>query len=148
MISYRREALPRIQLWPIDSTASTANRGDDVRFRADVGGPWRQSELGFAQAADRRESFVTPVRVYDLDLATGERILLREQPVLGDYRPEDYVERRDWALAADGARIPVSIVHRAGIEFPAPALLYGYGAYESARIRASPSPGCRCWTAA
>ena len=56
--------------------------------------------------------------------------LLREQPVLGDYRPTDYVERRDWAQADDGARIPVSIVHRAGIEFPAPALLYGYGAYE------------------
>ena len=45
-------------------------------------------------------SFVTPVRIYDVDLATGERTLLREQPVLGDYRPEDYVERRDWAVAA------------------------------------------------
>ena len=65
-----------------------------------------------------------------MDLATGERTLLREQPVLGDYRPEDYVERRDWARADDGARVPISIVHRAGIEFPAPALLYGYGAYE------------------
>ena len=44
--------------------------------------------------------------------------------------PRDYVERRDWALADDGTRIPVSIVHRADIEFPAPTLLYGYGAYE------------------
>ena len=42
----------------------------------------------------------------------------------------DYVERRDWAHADDGTRIPVSIVHRAGLEFPAPTLLYGYGAYE------------------
>ena len=76
-------------------------------------------------------SFVTPVRIYDVDLATGERTLLREQPVLGDYRPEDYVERRDWAVAADGARVPVSIIHRVGLQFPAPTLLYGYGAYES-----------------
>ena len=76
-------------------------------------------------------SFVTPVRIYDLDLATGERILLREQPVLGDYRPQDYVERREWAVAADGARVPISIVHRAGLQFPAPVLLYGYGAYEA-----------------
>jgi oligopeptidase B len=76
-------------------------------------------------------SFVVPVRIYDIDLATGERILLKEQPVLGDYRPEDYVERRDWAEAPDGARIPISIIHRAGLQFPAPALLYGYGAYES-----------------
>src|SRR6185437_3907146 len=74
--------------------------------------------------------FVVPARVYDLDLNTGERTLLREQPVLGDYRPSDYVERRDWARAEDGTRVPVSIVYRAGTEFPAPALLYGYGAYE------------------
>jgi oligopeptidase B len=70
------------------------------------------------------------LRVYDVDLSTGERTLLREQPVLGDYRPSDYVERRDWAHAADGTRIPLSIVHRAGLDFPAPTLIYGYGAYE------------------
>jgi oligopeptidase B len=75
-------------------------------------------------------SFLTPVRVYDLELATGRRTLLREQPVLGDYRREDYVERRDWAVAADGARVPLSIIHRAGLELPAPAVIYGYGAYE------------------
>jgi oligopeptidase B len=63
-------------------------------------------------------------------LGTGERVLLREQPVLGGYRHTDYVERRDWARADDGTKIPVSIVHRAGLEFPAPTLLYGYGAYE------------------
>jgi oligopeptidase B len=75
-------------------------------------------------------SFLTPVRIYDLELATGRRTLLREQPVLGDYRREDYVERRDWAVAADGARVPLSIIHRAGQKFPAPAVIYGYGAYE------------------
>lgn len=63
---------------------------------------------------------MVPLRIYDIDLATGERILLREQPVLGDYRPQEYVERRDWAVAEDGARVPVSIIHHAGVEFPAP----------------------------
>src|SRR4029079_6465543 len=76
-------------------------------------------------------SFVIPVRIYDIDLASGERTLLREQPVLGDYHPDEYVERRDWAIAPDGARVPISIVHRTGGHYPAPALLYGYGAYES-----------------
>ncbi len=51
--------------------------------------------------------------------------------MLGDYRPEDYVERRDWAVAEDGARVPISIIHRIGLQYPAPTLLYGYGAYES-----------------
>ena len=56
-------------------------------------------------------SFLTPpMRIYDIDLATGERTLLREQPVLGDYRHEDYVERRNWAVAEDGTRIPISLI--------------------------------------
>jgi oligopeptidase B len=75
-------------------------------------------------------SFLTPVRVYDLELTTGERTLLREQPVLGDYRREDYVERREWAVASDGARVPLSIIHRADLLLPAPTVVYGYGAYE------------------
>ncbi len=107
-------------------------RGADLRLRADRRGDGREPELVHAEAADRRDVVRHHrARIYDLDLATGERTLLREQPVLGDYRPEDYVERRDWATAPDGARIPVSIIHRAGLQFPAPALLYGYGAYES-----------------
>jgi oligopeptidase B len=65
-----------------------------------------------------------------MDLRTRGLMLRKEQPVLGDYRREDYVERRDWAVAPDGARVPVSVIHRAGLQFPAPALLYGYGAYE------------------
>jgi oligopeptidase B len=64
-------------------------------------------------------------------LTNGERILLREQPVLGDYRREDYVERRDWAIAKDGTRIPISLIYRRDLKTPAPTVLYGYGAYES-----------------
>lgn len=131
VVSYRREALPRLQLWGI---GADGNYGEPEELSFD-------SELMSAGAAGnpnwdapklrvRAGSLVIPARVYDIDLGTGERTLLREQPVLGGYRPADYVERRDWAIADDGTRIPLSIVHRAGIEVPAPALLYGYGAYE------------------
>jgi oligopeptidase B len=131
VVSYRREALPRIQLWPIEAGGGYG-RPHEISFDSELmsaglgGNPnWRSPMLRIGAT-----SFVTPGRVYDLDLATGERILLREQPVLGDYRPEDYVERRDWAVAPDGARVPLSVIHRAGVQFPAPALIYGYGAYE------------------
>ena len=131
VISYRREALPRLQVWRIGSGGEFAEP-EEISFDSELmstglnGNPnWAAPKLRI-----RAGSLVIPARVYDIDFATGERTLLREQPVLGDYRPDDYVERRDWALADDGARIPVSIVYRAGIEFPAPALLYGYGAYE------------------
>lgn len=131
VVSYRRAALPRIQLWPFSSDGSY-DEPQEIAFDSELmsaglgANPnWRSPRLRVGAG-----SFVTPVRIYDLDLATGERTLLKEQPVLGGYRREDYVERRDWALTADGTRVPISIVHRAGIEFPAPALVYGYGAYE------------------
>jgi oligopeptidase B len=130
VVSYRGEALPRIQLWPIAD--NDYGRAEEIAFDSEL----MSAGLGANPNWDSPKlrvgagSFVTPVRIYDLDLVTGERTLLREQPVLGDYRREDYVERRDWAQAADGTKIPISIVHRAGIEFPSPALVYGYGAYE------------------
>ncbi|ANW62814.1 oligopeptidase B [Mycobacterium sp. djl-10] len=131
VVSYRREALPRIQLWPI--TDGDYAQPQELEFESELmsaglgGNPnWDAPRLRIACT-----SFVIPVRVYDHDLATGQRTLLREQPVLGDYRPQDYTERRDWAIAPDGARVPVSVISRAGVELPAPALIYGYGAYES-----------------
>ncbi|OMB97161.1 oligopeptidase B [Mycobacterium sp. NS-7484] len=131
VISYRSEALPKMALWRL--TAEGYGSREELTFDSELtaagmgGNPnWSTPKLRIGAT-----SFVTPARIYDLDLATGERTLLREQPVLGGYRPEDYVERRDWATAPDGARIPISIIHRAGLQFPAPALLYGYGAYES-----------------
>lgn len=131
VVSYRSEALPKMALWPL--TADGYGTREELTFESELtaagmgGNPnWSTPKLRIGAT-----SFITPARIYDLDLATGERTLLREQPVLGGYRPEDYVERRDWAVASDGARIPLSIIHRAGLQFPAPALIYGYGAYES-----------------
>ena len=132
VVSYRSEALPRIQLWPIYADGNYGHP-EDIEFETELTSCGLSSNPNWSSPRLRvgTTSFVVPVRVYDIDLATGERILLREQPVLGDYRPEEYVERREWAEAPDGARIPISLIHRAGLQFPAPAVLYGYGAYES-----------------
>jgi oligopeptidase B len=132
VVSYRSQALPRIALWPFDAEGNYGQQ-QDITFDSElmsvgmsVNPNWSAPRMRIAAT-----SFVTPVRIYDLDLSTGQRILLREQPVLGDYRPGDYVERRDWAVAADGTKVPLSIIHRADATLPAPTLLYGYGAYES-----------------
>ncbi|MEO6396412.1 MAG: S9 family peptidase [Devosia sp.] len=73
----------------------------------------------------------TPQRIYDLDLETGERTLRKEQEVPSGHDPADYVTRRIFASAADGERVPVTLLHhrRTPIDTSAPALLYGYGAY-------------------
>ncbi|NLT30234.1 MAG: S9 family peptidase [Propionibacterium sp.] len=81
-------------------------------------------------------SLVTPPLVGEVDLASGEQRVLRRTPVLdhpehGPYRPEDYVQEHLWATAADGTRVPISLVRRADAPpGPAPLILYGYGSYE------------------
>jgi oligopeptidase B len=85
-------------------------------------------------------SLVTPGSVYDCDMSTGELTLLKRQPVLPSpdgvpYRPEDYEQHREWAVADDGTRVPISLVSRNGTprDGSAPCLLYGYGSYELSR---------------
>ena len=77
------------------------------------------------------ESFVTPRSVFDYDVRTRERVLRKEQPVLGGYDASQYVSERLHATAEDGARVPISLVYRRDtpLDGSAPLLLYGYGSY-------------------
>ncbi len=77
------------------------------------------------------QSLVTPPSVFDYDMDSRQAVLLKQQPVLGGYEPERYQTERVFAAAADGVRVPVSIVYRRGLlrDGTAPIHLYGYGAY-------------------
>ena len=77
------------------------------------------------------ESLVTPRSWYDYEVATRKRVLLKRQPVLGDFDPADYRTERLTAVAKDGARIPITLVYRKSLRAkgPQPLLLYGYGSY-------------------
>ncbi|WP_416901605.1 S9 family peptidase [Micromonospora echinospora] len=86
----------------------------------------------------RYSSLISPDSVYDFDLVTREMILRRRKPVLPgpdgrEFDPAEYEQHRDWALADDGTRIPISLVCRAGTpkDGSAPCLVYGYGSYEA-----------------
>jgi len=73
----------------------------------------------------------TPRSVYDYDMKTGERVLLKRDEVLGDFQPSDYVTERLYAPAPDGIKVPVSLAYRRGLAKNGnnPLLLYGYGSY-------------------
>jgi oligopeptidase B len=77
------------------------------------------------------ESFITPRSVFDYDLTTRERILRKQQPVLGAYDATQYASERLHATAPDGTRVPISVVYRRDTprDASAPLLLYGYGSY-------------------
>ncbi len=76
-------------------------------------------------------SLTTPNSVYETNLKTGEKKLLKQQEVLGGFNPENYQAERIYATASDGVKIPISIVYRKGMEKNAtnPLLEYGYGSY-------------------
>lgn len=139
-VEYRREGLPRVAIAkvppagiPADATPDDTLHElpfDETLFSVGVGGnpSWEQPTLRLGYS-----SFVTPATVYDVVVATGERRLRKRQPVLGGYDPARYAQRREWAIADDGTRIPVSLVYRPDLVelgAPAPTLLYGYGSYE------------------
>ncbi|HET6435730.1 MAG TPA: S9 family peptidase [Xanthomonadaceae bacterium] len=77
-------------------------------------------------------SLTTPATTYELNVRTGERRQLKQQPVLG-YDPAKYETERLWATARDGTRVPVSLVYRKGFRKDGSAALlqYAYGSYGS-----------------
>ena len=76
-------------------------------------------------------SMTTPNSIFDFDMKTKKRTLLKEQEVLGGFDKNDYETKRIYATADDGTKIPMSIVYKKGMQKngDTPTLLYGYGSY-------------------
>ena len=77
------------------------------------------------------ESMTTPPSTFDINLATHEKTLLREEQVLGGFDKNNYESERVFATASDGTQVPISLVYRKGMvrNGKSPLLQYGYGAY-------------------
>lgn len=76
-------------------------------------------------------SLVSPMAVYEFNLKTKQRTLLKQYEVLGGYDPTQYVSERIYARASDGAMVPISMVYKKGVrrDGSSPVYLTGYGAY-------------------
>jgi len=76
-------------------------------------------------------SLITPHSVYDFNMRTRHKTLLKQQEVLGGYDARLYESKRLYATATDGTKIPISLVYKRGIQLDGknPLLLYGYGSY-------------------
>lgn len=103
------------------------NFGEETYVAWSSTNPEPQSELfryGYS-------SLTTPNSVYDYNMKTGEKILLKQDEVVGDFSAENYHAERIYAKAKDGKSVPISLVYRKGTkkDGTAPLLLYGYGSY-------------------
>ncbi|MET3951494.1 S9 family peptidase [Arthrobacter sp. UYEF36] len=139
VVSVRKDTIERVQVLPL-AGLGTPEQGAPVEpafeeelYTAGVAGSDYEApviRMGYT-------SYFTPSRVYDFVLPTaelpaGELLLRKESPVLGGYSAADYVATREWAVAADGTRIPLSVLRHASVspDSTAAGLVYGYGSYE------------------
>ena len=135
LVLFEREGgLPYLRI--VDLTADSPNalaashriEFDEPAYNASIG---ENPEFSVSHVRFQYESFVTPRSIFDYDVRTRERILRKQQPVLGGYDAAQYVSERLHATASDGTRVPLSVVHRRDTprDGSAPLLLYGYGSY-------------------
>lgn len=77
-------------------------------------------------------SMTTPASVYDYQVTTGNKLLKKQQPVLGDFQSDNYQTERIYVPSRDGKEIPLSLVYRKDRfkkDGSAPGWIYGYGSY-------------------
>ncbi|MFH5878575.1 S9 family peptidase [Arthrobacter sp. NA-172] len=139
VVSVRQDTIERVQVLPLAGLgASTQGAAvepafDEELYTAGVAGSDYEApviRIGYT-------SYFTPSRVYDFVLPTasspsGELLLRKESPVLGGYDGSHYVATREWATAADGTRVPLSVLRHSSVaqDSTAAGLVYGYGSYE------------------
>jgi len=77
------------------------------------------------------QSPITPASVFSYNMETGASTLLKQKEVPGGYDPKKYQVEQIYAVASDGAKIPVSVLHLKGakLDGTGPLYLYGYGSY-------------------
>ncbi|MEJ3748361.1 S9 family peptidase [Actinomycetes bacterium KLBMP 9797] len=130
VVSLRKDGLTGLRVMPDGSTDSYEIDFPEPLYNV---GLESNPEYDTTVVRLRYASFVTPDSVYDYDLVTREMVLRKQKPVLGGFDPTAYEQHRDWALADDGTRVPISVVCRAGTprDGSAPCVIYGYGSYEA-----------------
>lgn len=127
-VDERSDGLQRIQIRPWHGGKNYFVATNDADYTASIGDNREQDTDTLRYDYS---SLITPISVYDLDMKTGQRTLRKREEVLGGYDPANYIARRIWVTARDGARIPVSLLYRKDFkrDGSAPLYQYGYGAY-------------------
>ena len=78
------------------------------------------------------QSMTTPNSTIDFNMRTKTKTVLKEQEILGGkFDKKNYEEKRVWATATDGTKVPISMVYKKGIKLDGknPVLQYAYGSY-------------------
>ena len=127
-VDERSGGLRRIRIHPWSAAKDTFIASDDPTYAFALAD---NHEIDTDFVRYTYDSLTTPTSTYDYNVRTGERTLLKRDPVVGDFDPANYSSEFVWATGRDGTKIPVSLVYRKGVrrDGTAPLLLEGYGSY-------------------
>lgn len=128
VVSERENGIPKIRV-----TELKTNQSHYLEFPEPVYVAYGTSNLEFSTTNFRfaYESLITPDSIFDYDVKTRHRELKKQIPVLGGYDMKLYKSERVYATAADGAKVPISIVYKKDLKLDGkrPLLLEAYGSY-------------------
>ncbi|HEY7317970.1 MAG TPA: S9 family peptidase [Candidatus Binatia bacterium] len=128
VLEERKRGLNQLRVMPWSGGGEHYLEFDEPAYRVHLG-----MNFEFDTTALRFEytSMKTPQSIYDYNMLTRAKLLLKREEVLGGFHPDNYVSERLYAPAPDGTEIPLSIVYRKGTQRDGQnhLLLYGYGAY-------------------
>jgi oligopeptidase B len=136
VLNERSDALDRVRLLPwADLTKAQYLASDEPAYvaRTDNNPEQKTDWLRYSYT-----SLTTPSSIFELNMKTGEKRLLKQQEVLGGFDKNNYQTERVWATAKDGSKIPVSLLFKKGLKKDGSAPLYQYS-YGSYGISSSPS---------
>lgn len=128
VVNEKTQALNRARIYDFSSKQWKTVQFDDPVYLATPAGTPEFTATRFRMSY---QSPVTPPTTLDIDMATGQRFVLKQTEVLGGYDPSRYETRRLWMTARDGARVPLWALYKKGVKLDgsAPLLLYSYGSY-------------------
>jgi len=123
----REDGLPQVAVTSFNTGETRRLRFPEQDYQVS---PERNSEFDQAALRIKYESLVTPPSVFDVDMSTQERKLLKQEPV-PNYDQNRYEIERIWATARDGVKIPIALVHKKGVAKDGKNSLYvyAYGSY-------------------
>jgi oligopeptidase B len=124
----RENGIPKIRVTELKSGQSHYIEFPEPVY---VVSPEQNAEFDTTKYRINYQSFITPDSIFDYDVKTKERELLKQQPVLGGYEMKQYKSERLYATASDGTKVPISIAYRTDLvkDGKRPLLLEGYGSY-------------------
>ena len=129
VLNERSEGLERVRVLPWnDLKAARYIASDEPVYVASTD---KNPEQNTPWLRYRYTSLTTPSSVYEYNLHTGEKRLLKQQAVLGGFKQANYVTERVWVSARDGVKVPVSLLYRKGFkrDGTSPLYQYAYGSY-------------------